>query len=199
MHGVMRQRAAPAAPALSLGQRCAARARLAMGRSWERVARGGDGGPDKRGGTLCPRKPVCTWVWRGTATGLARASQTHGLTWLRHGRVLLHWRRTGALVASAWPAVMTTASASSRRRRGCEVWPARRASSRRCSTKSRRPERSVPASRIVPARPRHRPYARPEAVLCHATRLGCEHWARPATALPFFRQRFMPVINYEAR
>ena len=37
---------------------------------------GKDAGPDKRGGTWCPRNSVCTWVRGGTARVLARALQT---------------------------------------------------------------------------------------------------------------------------
>lgn len=64
-------RCTAAASRAALRTRCAAGGRSEPGAD----AEGGDGGPDKRGGTPRPSKPVCTRGCGGTARGLARAAQ----------------------------------------------------------------------------------------------------------------------------
>jgi hypothetical protein len=71
-----RQRAAPAAPSLLLGQRCAPGAWLAVGRSWERMRKAETEGKIKGRGTSLCGNPGCTWGWRGTRRTAAACRQS---------------------------------------------------------------------------------------------------------------------------
>ncbi len=66
MHRPRRQCAAPAALTLPLRQRCAHGARLALGRSRERMRKAETEGKTKGDSTRPSAKPVCTWDWCGT-------------------------------------------------------------------------------------------------------------------------------------